>query len=203
MLYMAIRVMLKFTQERDAKMYIQHAIVLNLLDTLDPKEEHIHIDGKQTRIPEGFANKMKRVLIIGKEKENVKIIRWTDKHLVLMVSSDPTHYTNVIPTRKTNIHGDAVLKSKSVIDYNKVKKGMDLSDEMSYCHTAAVVRTFGGANTYSRRCGSRNKQKNTHTFLKLDEAGRKRQKVCKDCYNRLRSSGLSSREAVKVRIVTQ
>ncbi|KAJ8882656.1 hypothetical protein PR048_014468 [Dryococelus australis] len=132
-------------------------------------------------IPQGFANKMKW-------GENiVKILTRMDKHSVLMISSDPTHNTNMIP------------------DYNKAKKGANLSDQMAYYRTvlrkslnwyrkvvlelilgttvanvwvvynisdkklgitrvqAAVGRTFGGANTYSRRCGSRNKQE-MHTY---------------------------------------
>ncbi|KAJ8887783.1 hypothetical protein PR048_014001 [Dryococelus australis] len=207
-----------------------HAIVLNLLDTLDSKKGHIvyadnfyssieltktlysmkilycgTLKANRRGIPEGFVYKIKRGETIGKEKENVKIIRWMDKHPVLMISSDPTHNTNAIPTGKTNRNGDAALKSKSVIDYNKAKK-IDVflshsTQKIFKMVPESCIRANFGYNS-SKCMGTLAEhlvvqtpiqegvvreinKKHTHTFLKPDGAGRKWQNVCKDCNGRL------------------
>ncbi|KAJ8895534.1 hypothetical protein PR048_000870 [Dryococelus australis] len=172
---------------------------------------------------------MKRGEILGKEKENVKIIRWMDKCPVLMISSDSTHNTNIIPKGKTNRNGDCMT------DYNTTKNGVDLRElrkslkwywkvELEQILCTRVVNAWVVYYISDKKLGIKKfrrqlaehlvvqtpiregvaqeiNKKCTHTFLKPDGTGPKRRKVCMGCYDRLRSSGLSSREADKVRRV--
>ncbi|KAG8238020.1 hypothetical protein J437_LFUL014988 [Ladona fulva] len=61
-------------------------------------------------------------------------MKWQDKRPVLMISSNPELAENVVPSTSKNKKGEIVMKPKSVLAYNKAKKGVDVSDQMSsYC----------------------------------------------------------------------
>lgn len=49
-------------------------------------------------IPKDFSRKMKKGEILGKERDNIKIIKWIDKRPVLMISTHPKHTSTVVPT---------------------------------------------------------------------------------------------------------
>lgn len=51
-------------------------------------------------VPEEFKNKMKKGEIKGKQKGNIKIIKWVDKRPVLMLSTFPEHDATLIDTGK-------------------------------------------------------------------------------------------------------
>ena len=81
--------------------------------------------------------KLKKGECIGKENRNgVKVHNWRDKRNVLTLSTVPDHSDKVVETGKKNRVGEKVLKPQAVLDYNKAKKGVDMSDQMSSYHTA-------------------------------------------------------------------
>lgn len=82
-------------------------------------------------IPKSFAKKVKKFEVHIEESTPVRILQWVDKRPVYMISSDPSHEGVVIDTGKRNTKGEAIKKPKSILDYNKAKKGVDLSDQMS------------------------------------------------------------------------
>ncbi|KAJ8887390.1 hypothetical protein PR048_013605, partial [Dryococelus australis] len=96
----------------------------------------------------------------------------------------------MVPTGKTNRNGDTILKPKCMKDYKAKKKGQLVEHlAVQTPFQEVVVREIN--------------KKRTHTILKPNGAGRKRRKICKGCYDLLRSTGLNSREAdKKVRRVT-
>lgn len=79
--------------------------------------------------------KLKRGEIVAREKNFTRVIKWMDKRPVLMISSDPSHDSLLIRTDKRNRNGEDILKPKCVLDYNRAKKGVDFSDQMSSYHT--------------------------------------------------------------------
>lgn len=86
-------------------------------------------------IPKSLPNKMKRGDICGKQRNFLRIIKWMDKRPVLMLSTDPSHEAKCIPTGKRTREGHDILKPKVITDYNKAKKGVDFSDQMSSYHS--------------------------------------------------------------------
>lgn len=86
-------------------------------------------------IPKSFSKNMKKDEIYGQQNDCVKIIKWVDKRPVLMLTTDPSHTAVTEETGKQNRKGDAVAKPRCVTDYNKAKKGVDYSDQMSSYHT--------------------------------------------------------------------
>lgn len=80
--------------------------------------------------------KIKKGEIYGEQNEDgIKVIKWIDKRQVLMISTVPSHSDKLIPTGRKNRKGEEILKPSPVIDYNKAKKGVDMSDQMSSYYT--------------------------------------------------------------------
>lgn len=86
-------------------------------------------------VPKNLPQKMKKGEIYGTQNGCIKIIKWMDKRPVLMLSTDPSHTTDLVPSGKRTRQGDFILKPKVVIDYNKAKKGVDYSDQMTSYHS--------------------------------------------------------------------
>lgn len=86
-------------------------------------------------IPKSFQKKMKKGETYGQQNECVKVLKWIDKRPVLMLTTDPTHTSAVQETGKKSRKGEDIAKPKCVIDYNKAKKGVDYSDQMSSYHS--------------------------------------------------------------------
>lgn len=79
--------------------------------------------------------KLKRGEVCGKKKNNVKVIKWQDKRPVLMLTTVPAHDDSLVDTGKTSRSGENIKKPECVISYNKAKKGVDFSDQMSSYHS--------------------------------------------------------------------
>ncbi|KAG5882253.1 hypothetical protein JTB14_014950 [Gonioctena quinquepunctata] len=77
-----------------------------------------------------FSRKVKKGNLYGMQKGSIKIIKWTDKKSVCMLSTREDHNDTLIDTAKVR-NGESVQKPKCVVDYNKAKKGVDYSDQMS------------------------------------------------------------------------
>ncbi|CAG5037070.1 unnamed protein product [Parnassius apollo] len=77
--------------------------------------------------------KLKRGQIVGKMYPNgVRVIKWTDKRPVHMISTCRNHNLTLKSTGKTNrITGNIIKKPQCVITYNENKKGIDFNDQMS------------------------------------------------------------------------
>ena len=61
----------------------------------------------------------------------MKIFNWKDKRNVVTLSTVPEHDVTLIDTGKVTRTGLPIKKPPSMLDYNKCKKGVDLSDQMS------------------------------------------------------------------------
>jgi hypothetical protein len=79
-------------------------------------------------IPKDISNtKLKKGEIIGKESNTgITIIKWCDKREVLMLSTK--HTNEMVPIRTR--HEKEIRKPAAVIDYNKSKSFIDLSDQI-------------------------------------------------------------------------
>ncbi|CAH1994114.1 unnamed protein product [Acanthoscelides obtectus] len=86
-------------------------------------------------IPKSFQKKLKKGETYGQQNGCVKIIKWVDKRPVLMLTTNPTHISTVEATGKKSRKGEDIVKPKCVTDYNKAKKGVDYSDQMSSYHS--------------------------------------------------------------------
>nr|CAH7723596.1 unnamed protein product [Callosobruchus chinensis] len=75
--------------------------------------------------------KLKRGEIFGKEKNGIVVFKWRHKRDVIMLSTKHTDEMVEIPSRD-----GARFKPKAVIDYNKAKSFIDLSDQMSSYSTS-------------------------------------------------------------------
>ena len=75
-------------------------------------------------------------MISRQNDKGVKVFHWKDKRSVLTLSTVPEHDDAFIPTGKRARNGDIAVKPKSVVEYNKTKKGVDVSDQMSSYYTA-------------------------------------------------------------------
>lgn len=79
--------------------------------------------------------KLKKGEIYGEQNGNgIRVIKWVDKRPVLMISSFPSHTDKLVETGNQK-RGNEVLKPPAIIAYNKAKKGVDLSDQMSSYYT--------------------------------------------------------------------
>ena len=61
----------------------------------------------------------------------VKFYNWRDKRNVFSISTVPEHGGDLVSTGKKNRKGEDVFKPPSILDYNKAKKGVDVSDQLS------------------------------------------------------------------------
>jgi hypothetical protein len=52
-----------------------------------------------------------------------------------MISSKPSHSATVVDTEKNNKSDERIIKPQVVLDYNKGKQGIDLSDRLSAYYT--------------------------------------------------------------------
>jgi Transposase IS4 len=74
--------------------------------------------------------------VYGRQNRDVtKLIKWRDKRDVLMISTRPLHLTTVVDSGKTNFQNKRIMKSQVVLDYNKERQGIDLSDQPSVYYT--------------------------------------------------------------------
>ncbi|KAK4324439.1 hypothetical protein Pmani_004925 [Petrolisthes manimaculis] len=81
--------------------------------------------------------KIKKGEVVSLQNNNgVKVFHWKDKRSVFTLSTVPEHDDTLIPTGKTTRNGEDITKPKSILDYNKTKKGVDVSDQMSGYYTA-------------------------------------------------------------------
>ena len=58
-----------------------------------------------------------------------------------MISTKPSHSATMVETGKTNNANEHIMKPQVIVDYNKGKQGIDLSDQLSpitYRHTIHV-----------------------------------------------------------------
>lgn len=65
----------------------------------------------------------------------VKLYNWKDKRNVHMISTVPEHGDALMPCGKTNREGEEILKPECVLAYNKAKKGVDISDQLTSYYT--------------------------------------------------------------------
>ena len=63
------------------------------------------------------------------------MFNWKDKRNVITVSTVPEHDASLVEVRDKKIK-----KPKSVLDYNRTKKGVDISDQM-YSYYTALKKT--------------------------------------------------------------
>jgi hypothetical protein len=67
--------------------------------------------------------------------DGIKLIKWKDKRDVLMISTKPSHTASLVDVRKTTSPNKRIMKPKVVVDYNKGRQGIDLSDQLSAYYT--------------------------------------------------------------------
>jgi hypothetical protein len=85
---------------------------------------------------EVLEKELKRGEVYGLQDNNgVKLIKWKDKRDVLMISTKPSHSATLVDTGKTNKANERIMKPQVIIDYNKGKRGIDLSDQLSAYYT--------------------------------------------------------------------
>ena len=65
----------------------------------------------------------------------VKLIKWTDKRDILMISTKLSHTTALVDIRKTTPYGERIIKPQVVLDYNRGRQGTDLSNHLSAYYT--------------------------------------------------------------------
>ena len=83
-----------------------------------------------------IKTKLKKGETIGLEnRHGVQIVKWRSNRDVITLSTDRTHSENLIDTGNCDRTGIRVLKPKSIIDYNKAKQGIDLSDQYNSYYT--------------------------------------------------------------------
>lgn len=81
-------------------------------------------------LPQAVVNaKLKHGEIIARQANNITVLKWHDKRDVLMMST--FHDSEMVDTGKTDRQRNTVLKPTAVLDYNKWKQGIDVSDQMS------------------------------------------------------------------------
>ena len=94
---------------------------------------------RRNRVGSGEAilqKKLREGEIYGLQNGNgVKLIKWTDKRDILMISTKPSHTTALVDIRKTTPSGECIIKPQVVLDYNRGRQGTDLSDQLSAYYT--------------------------------------------------------------------
>lgn len=78
---------------------------------------------------EVIAAKLKKNESIGRESAGIVVGKWMDKREVLMLSTKHDMSENY--TGKKNRNNEEIKKLQMIIDYNKAKQGIDLSDQMA------------------------------------------------------------------------
>lgn len=74
--------------------------------------------------------RLKKGEIIGKENNTgIVVMKWKDQRDVLALST--YHNLDIVPTGKRNRKNVEISKPKLILDYNKGKSGIDLSDQMA------------------------------------------------------------------------
>lgn len=85
--------------------------------------------------PDVCSKKLKKGEVFSQQnKDGIRVTKWLDKRPVLMISSVPNHSDQLVATGTKN-KGNDVVKPPAVIAYNKAKKGVDISDQMSSYYT--------------------------------------------------------------------
>lgn len=72
---------------------------------------------------------MKKGEIKGTENDRIVVATWKDKTAVPFITT--LHTLNILDTRKKNRKGEEILKPEAIVQYNKFKAGIDISDQMS------------------------------------------------------------------------
>lgn len=81
------------------------------------------------------SKKLKKGEVFSQQNnDGIRVTKWLDKRPVLMISSVPDHTDQLVATGTKN-KGNDVVKPPAVIAYNKAKKGVDISDQMSSYYT--------------------------------------------------------------------
>ena len=126
--------------------------------------------------------KLKRGEIYALQSNNgVKLIKWKDKRDVLMISTKPSHSATVVETGKITQSNERIMKPQVVIDYNKGKQGIDLSDQLSayytclrrskkWYHKVAFEMIFGVSIVNAYLIYKENYDKNRMTMLQFRES---------------------------------
>lgn len=153
-----------YTGKKNQKKELEHSkkVVLRLMTNLTEMGRIVIVDNYYTSLGLaedllsqktflcGTLNKIRKYLpkqvtsyklqkgeIIGKmNKKGVKVMKWMDKRNVLMLTTCKDHDDNLIDTGKKKRGTDECIKKPGcVLLYNKTKKGIDFSDQMSSYYT--------------------------------------------------------------------
>ncbi|KAL4083936.1 hypothetical protein QTP88_029252 [Uroleucon formosanum] len=107
----------------------------------------------RVKLPEVTKAKLKPNEIVGRENiDGIVIAKWRDKRDVTMLTT--RHNINMVDTGKINKKRENIVKPQIIIDYNKGKAGIDLSDQLSsynspvrksirWYHKVAIELLFG------------------------------------------------------------
>jgi len=107
----------------------------------------------RVKLPEVTKAKLKPNEIVGRENiDGIVIAKWRDKRDVTMLTT--RHNINMVDTGKINKKKENIIKPQIIIDYNKGKAGIDLSDQLSrynssvrksirWYHKVAIELLFG------------------------------------------------------------
>jgi len=70
--------------------------------------------------------------VYGLQSNNgIKLITWKDKRYVLMIYAKPSHSATLVDTRRTNKTNERIMKPQVIVDYDKEKQVIELSDQLS------------------------------------------------------------------------
>lgn len=142
--------------DRDAGVGLSEAVVRRLADHLLDKGRIVYADNFYTSVPlatyligrnthlcgtvrsnrKGLPTdvtkaKVKKGEVVGRmNADGVKVLQWTDKRSVFMLSTIPGHSTALVDVGRAR-RGQPVMKPQAVLDYNRNKRGVDSSDQFS------------------------------------------------------------------------
>jgi len=105
---------------------------LTLANELLKNDTHLvgTLRSNRVKLPEVMKAKLNKGQIIGKENtDGIVVAKWRDKRDVSMMSTK--HNLDLVDTGKKNKNNEPIFKPKIIIDYNKGKAGIDLSDQYS------------------------------------------------------------------------
>lgn len=85
-------------------------------------------------LPKSIVNKKLKVgeVVAAQNPDGVVVMKWRHKRDVMLLSTK--HDASLASTGRLNRQKETVHKPKAIIDYNKSKQGIDLSDQMSSYH---------------------------------------------------------------------
>lgn len=113
---------------------------IELAETLLSNNTHLVGTLRKNRkgVPREIASKrLRKGDIVGMyNNKGIVVAKWKDKRDVLVLST--THSLEIVNTGKRNRYKEEVLKPQIIIDYNRGKSGIDLSDQ--YSSYSTVVR---------------------------------------------------------------